>query len=96
MDRRRRLAFLALDDEVAEAILATLPEPERFTSWRLATDEGLFERGEAAVKLADLLLPGSGRLVGRLPLEAAYRLVARNRHRLGRLVPDGPAPRRFP
>jgi hypothetical protein len=25
-----------------------------------------------------------------------YRLVARNRERLGRLVPDGPAPRRYP
>jgi predicted DCC family thiol-disulfide oxidoreductase YuxK len=96
MDRRGRLAFLALSDEAAAAHLGTLPEPERFASWRLATDEGLFGHGEAAAKLADLLLPGSGRLVGRLPLETAYRLVARNRHRLGRLVPDGPAPRRFP
>jgi predicted DCC family thiol-disulfide oxidoreductase YuxK len=96
MDRRKRLAFLALDDEAAATQLGTLPEAERFASWRLATDEGLFGRGDAAAKLADVLLPGSGRLVGRLPLEAAYRLVARNRHRLGRLVPDGPAPRRFP
>jgi hypothetical protein len=30
------------------------------------------------------------------PSRAAYRLVARNRHRLGRLVPDGPGPRRYP
>jgi hypothetical protein len=29
-------------------------------------------------------------------LEAQYELIARNRRRLGRLVPDGPAPRRFP
>ena len=30
------------------------------------------------------------------PLEAVYHAIARNRSRLGRLVPDGPAPRRFP
>jgi hypothetical protein len=30
------------------------------------------------------------------PSSAPYRLVARNRHRLGRLVPDGPGPRRYP
>jgi hypothetical protein len=30
------------------------------------------------------------------PSIAPYRLVARNRERLGRLVPDGPAPRRYP
>jgi hypothetical protein len=30
------------------------------------------------------------------PGSAAYRLVARNRHRLGRLVPDCPGPRRYP
>ena len=30
------------------------------------------------------------------PSSAAYRLVARNRHRLGPLVPDGPGPRRYP
>jgi hypothetical protein len=30
------------------------------------------------------------------PSSAPYRLVARNRHRLGRLVPDRPGPRRYP
>jgi hypothetical protein len=38
-------------------------------------------------------------LVARVPeraLEVLYRFVARNRSRLGRLVPNGPAPRRFP
>ena len=32
----------------------------------------------------------------RSPSSAPYRLVARNRHRLGPLVPDGPGPRRYP
>ena len=30
------------------------------------------------------------------PSSAPYRLVARNRHRLGPLVPNGPGPRRYP
>jgi predicted DCC family thiol-disulfide oxidoreductase YuxK len=30
------------------------------------------------------------------PSGAAYRLVARNRHRLGRFVLSGPGPRRYP
>jgi hypothetical protein len=30
------------------------------------------------------------------PSSAPYRLVARNRHRLGRVVPGGPGPRRYP
>ncbi len=32
----------------------------------------------------------------RSPSSAPYRLVARNRQRLGPLVPDGPGPRRYP
>jgi hypothetical protein len=32
----------------------------------------------------------------RSPSSAPYRLVARNRHRLGPFVPDGPGPRRYP
>ena len=43
----------------------------------------------------------SAHLVGpdgsiRSPNSAPYRLVARVRHRLGPLVPDGPGPRRYP
>jgi hypothetical protein len=41
-----------------------------------------------------LTLP-AGRGLARVPphgLDAAYELVARHRGRLGRLVPDGPAP----
>jgi hypothetical protein len=32
----------------------------------------------------------------RSPNSAPYRVVARMRHRLGPLVPDGPGPRRYP
>jgi hypothetical protein len=38
---------------------------------------------------------GYGWIRGRVP-DAVYRFAARHRERLGRLVPDGPAPRRYP
>lgn len=41
----------------------------------------------------------AGRLLRRVPvgaLDALYRVAARNRGVLGRLVPDGAAPRRYP
>jgi hypothetical protein len=80
-DRRERLAVLPLDDPAAASLLAPVPEAERFASWRLVRRDGS--------------LVGHGWIRGRLP-DAAYGLVARHRGRLGRLVPDGPAPRRYP
>ena len=73
--------MLPLDDAAAGPLLAGLPEAERFDSWRLVRRDGS--------------LVGYGGVRGRLP-DALYRVLARNRERLGRLVPDGPAPRRYP
>jgi hypothetical protein len=75
------LAVLPLDDAAAAPLLEPLPEAERFASWRLARREGS--------------LVGYGVLRGRVP-DALYRFLARHRDVLGRFVPDGPAPRRFP
>ena len=50
-------------------------------SWRLAHRDGSW-RTHLGVR-------------GRLP-DAVYRGIARRRSLLGRLVPDGPAPRRYP
>jgi len=72
---------LPLDDVAAAPLLASLPEAERFGSWRLARRDGS--------------LVGYGIVRGRVP-DAAYRFVAGHRDVLGRFVPDGPAPRRFP
>ena len=80
-DRRERLALLPLSDTAAAPFLELLPEPERFMSWRLVRRDGS--------------IAGYGGIRGRLP-DAAYRLVARHRRTLGRVVPDGPAPRRYP
>lgn len=52
----------------------------------------LLERLPAARPLGRLLAAGP---LAR-PLDAAYGAVARRRGALGRLVPDGPAPRRYP
>jgi hypothetical protein len=62
-------------------LLAPLPEEERNASWRLVRRDGS--------------LLGYGVVRGRVP-DTAYRLVARHRDLLGRIVPDGPAPRRYP
>ena len=73
--------MLPLDDASAEPLLEPLPEAERLASWRLARRNGT--------------IVGYGWIRGRIP-DGVYRFVARHRHLLGRLVPDGPAPRRFP
>ena len=81
LDRRGYLAILPLDDLAAQPLLERLPEAERLASWRLARRDGSLV-GYAGVR-------------GRIP-DAVYRALAARRDVLGRLVPDGPAPRRFP
>ena len=91
LDRRGRLALLPLGDAEAEPLLAEVPAGERLSSLRLAEPDGrLLSRG-AAVKAAaaHLGIPPVG-------LDRAYDAIAGRRGRLGRLVPDGSAPRRFP
>jgi hypothetical protein len=62
-------------------LLAALPEDERMTSWRLARRNGAFV-SHLGVR-------------GRVP-DATYHALAARRDLLGRLVPDGPGPRRYP
>ena len=81
LDRRERLAILPLDDPAAQPLLAAISQTERLASWRLARRDGALV-GYAGVR-------------GRIP-DALYRAVAERRDLLGRLVPDGPAPRRYP
>ncbi len=90
LDRRGRLAALALQDPEAEPLLTPIPEAKRLASVRLAEPDGrLLERGDAVAATLGL------RRLGPL-LNGPYDLVSRHRGRLGRFVPDGPAPRRFP
>jgi len=91
LDRHRRLAFLPLGDAEADPLLANVPAGERLNSLRVAEPDGrLLSRG-AAVKAA------AGHLgIWPAGLDRAYDAIASRRSRLGRLVPDGIAPRRFP
>ena len=81
LDRRERLAILPLDDLAAQPLLEALSETERLASWRLARRDGS--------------LVGYAGMRGRIP-DALYRMLVSRRDLLGRLVPDGPAPRRYP
>jgi len=67
-----------------------VPASERLAAVRLAEPGGTLLAGGSAVAAVLGVRP-----LGRL-LDPAYALVARARGRLGRLVPDGPAPRRYP
>jgi len=101
VDRERALAIMPLQDPDAGALLTALPERERLASWRLVAPDGTLA-GYGAGLPALLRTAGRtrlGRLLGLVPpslLDGAYKLLVRNRGRLGRLVPDGPAPRRLP
>ncbi|CAN5159949.1 hypothetical protein BH09ACT13_BH09ACT13_02000 [soil metagenome] len=75
---------------------------ERNESWRLVTPGGkVVGYGQGLVELTRamrLTRPASAAL-GRVPggaLDRLYALLSDNRGLFGRLVPDGPAPRRFP
>jgi hypothetical protein len=104
MDRPQELALLPLADEEAERLLASVPEEARGECWWYVLRDGTLVPGDSGGGVA--LLAGL-RLTSPLGLmlralgasalvDALDKLVARNRGRLGRLVPDGPAPRRYP
>jgi predicted DCC family thiol-disulfide oxidoreductase YuxK len=102
IDCERALAIMPLQDPGADALLAAVPERERLASWRLAAPDGAiagYGAGLPALLRAMRPTRPLGRLLGLVPasvLDAAYGLIARNRGRLAKLVPDGPAPRRPP
>lgn len=90
-DRRRRLRSLALQDPGADELLGAMDAAVRMASWHLVTADGRIYSGGAAAAPLFRLLPGGrafAALFSAFPgvTERAYRLVARNRDRLGRLV----------
>ncbi len=90
-DRRRRLRPVTLQDLEASRLLPGMPAEERMASWHLVTpDQHVYSAGAAAAPLLRLL-PGGRPLAALLSAfpgitEGAYRIVARNRDRFGRLV----------
>jgi hypothetical protein len=81
-------------------LLAGLSDGQRLASWHLVDRAGgISSRGEAGIALLHALgyartRDAAARASG--PIERLYAAVAAHRDQLGRLTPDGPAPRRFP
>ena len=91
LDRHGRVAYLPLQDGEANRLLADLTDTQRMASIHLVETDG--QRASAGAALARVLghlgvPPRPARLLGLL-----YGPVARARGVLGRVVPDGPAPR---
>jgi predicted DCC family thiol-disulfide oxidoreductase YuxK len=90
-DRRRRLRSLALQDPRAGDLLGGMDAETRMASWHLVTADGRIYSGGAAAAPLFRLLPGGrpfAALFSAFPgvTERAYRMVARNRDRFGRLI----------
>lgn len=85
-------------------MLAAVPEERRSDCWWIVLRDGTpieGDRGGGVQLLSALTLTRAiGRTLGWLRLSAVVDLVdivvARNRKHLSRMVPDGPAPLRFP
>lgn len=90
-DRRGLLRAEAIQSAEGERWLADVPPELHLDSWHLVTQDGEVRRAGAAVGLLLRLLPFGGPLAllaeAVPPLtERAYRLLARNRDRLGRAL----------
>lgn len=88
-------------DESAAPLLAPLPADERFASWHIMLADGSLDgHGTGMVELLrSMHFTRLAGLLDALPddmLDTLYGFVARHRNQLGRLVPNGRAPRRFP
>jgi hypothetical protein len=103
-DRDRELGLIRLADEEADRLLASVPEEARDECWWLVLRDGTAIPGDAGGAAALFSEVRWTRPLGRLfratrasgLLDAVDKVVARHRGCLGRLVPDGPAPRRYP
>jgi hypothetical protein len=96
--------LLPLADREAEPLLASVPEDARGECWWLVLRDGTpipGDGGGGVALFAELRLTRPlARLLRALRaaplLDALDKLVARHRSRLGRFVPEGEAPRRYP
>ena len=104
LDRREQLALLPLEDAAADILLASVPQEARDECWWLVLRDGTPIPGDGGGGVALFAEIRFTRPLGRLLkafrasalIDAVDKFVARRRGALGRLVPDGPAPRRYP
>ena len=98
------MALLPLKDEEAGPLLASVPEEARQECWWLILRDGspvAGHHGGGVMLMTELELTRPlGRVLGRLHLsptvDALDAMLSRCRKQLSRVVPDGPAPRRYP
>ena len=90
-DRRGLLRFAPLASDEATELLASLDREVRFASWHVVTGDGSVYSAGAALPELLLRLPGGSApaaLARRMPhaTDRAYRILAANRDRLGRML----------
>ncbi|HSD23703.1 MAG TPA: DCC1-like thiol-disulfide oxidoreductase family protein [Solirubrobacterales bacterium] len=93
-DRRGALRPIAIQSEEADELLAGMPEERRLASWHLIDGDGTVRSAGDAFPGLFRRLPGGApfaALTARAPraTDRAYRWVAGNRTRWGKLVTDG-------
>jgi predicted DCC family thiol-disulfide oxidoreductase YuxK len=93
-DRRRSIHPIAIQSERADRLLDGIPEEQRLASWHLIGDDGTVRSAGAAFPPLFGQLPGGAplaALTARAPdaTDRAYRWVAGNRSRWGKLVTEG-------
>jgi len=90
-DTRRRLTFAAIQGPRGTELLHVVPEADRLDSMHAVTTDGRVWSGGQAVRVILAELP-SGRVLASVAAvfpgttDTTYRLVARHRERLGRLL----------
>ena len=89
--RRDRIHLVTLRSPEAGRLLSGMSDERRYASWHLVTPDGRVASGGRAVAPLLRRLPGGAPLAAIAsampgPTDAAYRLVARNRGRLGELL----------
>jgi predicted DCC family thiol-disulfide oxidoreductase YuxK len=93
-DRRRAIRPIAIQSGEADRLLSGMPREQRLASWHLVDESGTVLSAGAAFPALFRLLPGAEpltALTSRTPraTDRAYRWVAGNRSRWGKLVTDG-------
>ena len=92
-DRELRIRPVALQDALAAELLPEMSEEDRFASFHVVDESGTIRSGGAALlPLADALRAAALRsALASVPAltDAAYRLVAANRARIGPAIPGG-------
>jgi predicted DCC family thiol-disulfide oxidoreductase YuxK len=93
-DHRRSIRPVAIQSNEAERLLSGMPEEERLASWHLVNGSGEVRSAGSAFPGLFRLLPGGAPFAAFTSwapraTDRAYRWVAANRGRWGKLVTDG-------